>query len=179
MAMETATLAGGCFWCVEAVLVRLRGVKTVRSGYMGGHTPSPTYRDVCNGDTGHAEVVQVTFDPAEIGYRDILEVFFGTHDPTTPDRQGNDVGTQYRSAIFFHTDAQRTVAEGLVAELAREHVFDAPIVTEIVPVEAFHPAEDYHNDYFARNPNQPYCQFVVAPKVAKLRAKFTSLLSAS
>lgn len=179
MATETATLAGGCFWCVEAVLVRLRGVKTLGSGYMGGHTPSPTYRDVCNGDTGHAEVVQVTFDPEVIGFRDMLEVFFGTHDPTTPDRQGNDVGTQYRSAIFFHTDAQRTVAEDLVAELSREHVFDAPIVTEIVPVETFHPAEDYHHDYFARNPNQPYCQFVVAPKVAKLRAKFTSLLSAS
>ena len=179
MATETATLAGGCFWCVEAVLVRLRGVKTLRSGYMGGHTPAPTYRDVCNGDTGHAEVVQVAFDPEVIGYRDILEVFFGTHDPTTPDRQGNDVGTQYRSAIFFHTDAQRAEAEDLEAELTREHVFDAPIVTEIVPAETFHPAEDYHHDYFARNPNQPYCQFVVAPKVAKLRAKFTSLLSAS
>jgi peptide-methionine (S)-S-oxide reductase len=179
MATETATLAGGCFWCVEAVVVRLRGVKAVRSGYMGGHTPSPTYRDVCNGDTGHAEVVQVTFDPEVIGYRDLLEVFFGTHDPTTPDRQGNDVGTQYRSAIFFHTDAQRAEAEDLVGELSREHVFDAPIVTEIVPAETFHPAEDYHHDYFARNPNQPYCQYVVAPKVAKLRAKFTSLLSAS
>jgi peptide-methionine (S)-S-oxide reductase len=179
MAMETATLAGGCFWCVEAVLVRLRGVKAVKSGYMGGHTPAPTYRDVCNGDTGHAEVVRVEFDPAVIGFRDILEVFFGTHDPTTPDRQGNDVGTQYRSAIFFHTDAQRAEAEDLVAELSREHVFDAPIVTEIMPAETFHPAEDYHHDYFARNPNQPYCQYVVAPKVAKLRAKFTSLLSAS
>jgi peptide-methionine (S)-S-oxide reductase len=179
MAMETATLAGGCFWCVEAVLVRLRGVKAVKSGYMGGHTPAPTYRDVCNGDTGHAEVVRVDFDPEAIGFRDILAVFFGTHDPTTPDRQGNDVGTQYRSAIFFHTEAQRTAAEELVAELAREHVFDAPIVTEIVPAETFHPAEDYHHDYFARNPNQPYCQYVVAPKVAKLRAKFTSLLSGS
>jgi peptide-methionine (S)-S-oxide reductase len=126
-----------------------------------------------------AEVVRVEFDPAVIGFRDILEVFFGTHDPTTPDRQGNDVGTQYRSAIFFHTDAQRAEAEDLVAALSREHVFDAPIVTEIVPVEAFHPAEDYHHDYFARNPNQPYCQYVVAPKVAKLRAKFTSLLSGS
>jgi peptide-methionine (S)-S-oxide reductase len=179
MAMETATLAGGCFWCVEAVLVRLRGVKAVKSGYMGGHTPAPTYRDVCNGDTGHAEVVRVEFDPEVIGFRDILEVFFGTHDPTTPDRQGNDVGTQYRSAIFFHTDAQRSEAENLVAELSREHVFDAPIVTEIVPAVTFHPAEDYHHDYFARNANQPYCQYVVAPKVAKLRAKFTSLLSAS
>jgi peptide-methionine (S)-S-oxide reductase len=179
MAMETATLAGGCFWCVEAVLVRLRGVKAVKSGYMGGHTPAPTYRDVCNGDTGHAEVVRVDFDPEAIGFRDILAVFFGTHDPTTPDRQGNDVGTQYRSAIFFHTEAQRTAAEELVAELAREHVFGAPIVTEIVPAETFHPAEDYHHDYFARNPNQPYCQYVVAPKVAKLRAKFTSLLSGS
>lgn len=179
MAMETATLAGGCFWCVEAVMVRLRGVKAVKSGYMGGHTPAPTYRDVCNGDTGHAEVVRVEFDPEVIGFRDVLEVFFGTHDPTTPDRQGNDVGTQYRSAIFFHTDAQRAEAEDLVAELSREHLFDAPIVTEIVPAETFHPAEDYHHDYFARNPNQPYCQYVVAPKVAKLRAKFTSLLSAS
>ena len=177
--LEIATLGGGCFWCVEAVFDELEGVASVESGYMGGHTPAPTYRDVCNGDTGHAEVVRVEFDPEVIGFRDILEVFFGTHDPTTPDRQGNDVGTQYRSAIFFHSEAQRAAAEGLVAELSRERVFDAPIVTEIGPAETFHPAEDYHHDYFARNPNQPYCQYVVAPKVAKLRAKFTALLSGS
>lgn len=177
--LETITLGGGCFWCTEAVYERVRGVVAVESGYSNGRVARPTYEQVCTGDTGCVEVVRVRFDPAQITLREVLEIFFVVHDPTTLNRQGNDVGTQYRSAIFFHTDAQRAEAEDLVGELSREHVFDAPIVTEIVPAETFHPAEDYHHDYFARNPNQPYCQYVVAPKVAKLRAKFTSLLSAS
>ena len=177
-AREIATLAGGCFWCLEAVFVRLRGVHSVASGYMGGHTPHPTYRDVCDGNTGHAEIVRIEFDPAVTNYRELLEVFFAIHDPTTPDRQGNDVGTQYRSAIYFHDDAQRAAAEETIAALEREHVFDAPIVTEVTAAETFHPAEDYHRDYFERNPNQPYCQYVVAPKVAKLRAKFAARLRA-
>ncbi len=178
-AREIATLVVGCFWCLEAVFVRLRGVHAVTSGYMGGHAPHPTYRDVCDGNTGHAEVVRIEFDPAVTSYRELLEVFFAIHDPTTPDRQGNDVGTQYRSAIYFHDDAQRKTAEGLIGELEREHVFDAPIVTEVTAASTFHPAEDYHRDYFERNPDQPYCQYVVAPKVAKLRAKFAARLRAS
>ncbi|MBI3530507.1 MAG: peptide-methionine (S)-S-oxide reductase MsrA [Betaproteobacteria bacterium] len=171
-AREVATLAGGCFWCLEAVYDRLEGVESVESGYMGGHTPKPTYRDVCDGDTGHAEVVQVTFDPKVLSFRDLLEIFFVIHDPTTLNRQGNDVGTQYRSSIFYHSPEQKAEAEKIIAELTADKAFSSQIVTEVVPVEQFHNAEKYHQEYFENNPNQPYCQFVVAPKVAKFRAKF-------
>lgn len=173
-----ATLAGGCFWCIESVFNRLRGVESAVSGYMGGHTLNPTYTDICNGDTGHAEVVQVTFDPAEIAYRELLEIFFTLHDPTQLNRQGNDVGTQYRSAIFCHTPEQKTEAEAVIAELAAAKQFDAPIVTEVTEATIFYPAEDYHQGYFEQNPNQPYCQFVVAPKVMKARAKYAARLKA-
>ena len=166
------TLAGGCFWCIESVFNRLRGVESAVSGYMGGHTANPTYKDICNGDTGHAEVVQVTFDPTEISYREVLEIFFTLHDPTQLNRQGNDVGTQYRSAVFWHTPEQRAEAEVVIAELTAAKQFDAPIVTEVTEAETFYPAENYHQGYFDQNPNQPYCQFVVAPKVAKARTKY-------
>jgi peptide-methionine (S)-S-oxide reductase len=174
--METATLAGGCFWCLEAVFRELRGVESVRSGYAGGRRPNPTYEQVCSGATGHAEVVQVTFDPAEISYRDLLDVFFTIHDPTTLDRQGNDVGTQYRSAIFTHSAAQETAAREKIASLTKDGTWDDPIVTTIEPLTTFYPAEDYHAAYFERNSKQPYCQFVVAPKVAKARQKFAERL---
>ena len=176
---QVATLAGGCFWCLEAVYDRLEGVVSVESGYMGGHTPRPTYAAVCDGDTGHAEVVQVTFDPAVVSYRDLLEVFFVIHDPTTPNRQGNDVGTQYRSAIFYHSPEQQAEAAKVIAELTKDKVFSAPIVTEVVPAAEFHVAEKYHQEYFENNPNQPYCQIVVAPKVAKFRAKFAQRMKKS
>jgi peptide-methionine (S)-S-oxide reductase len=176
MSHETATLAGGCFWCLETVFNRLRGVESAISGYMGGHTASPTYEAVCNGDTGHAEVVQVTFDPATISYRELLDVFFTLHDPTQLNRQGNDVGTQYRSAIFWHTLEQKAEAEAAIAELAALGRFGAPIVTEVTGATTFYPAEDYHQRYFEQNPHQPYCQFVVAPKVAKAQAKFSERL---
>ena len=169
---ETTTLAGGCFWCLEAVYSEMEGILSVESGYMGGHQPNPTYRDVCSGRTGHAEVVQVTFDPAVTSFRDVLEVFFAIHDPTTRDRQGNDFGTQYRSAIFYHTEAQRATAEQVVRELTAAEAFRDPIVTEIQPASAFYRAEDYHQEYFANNPQQPYCAYVVAPKVQKFRRKF-------
>jgi peptide-methionine (S)-S-oxide reductase len=174
--LETATLAAGCFWCVEAVFDDLKGVKDVISGYSGGHTDNPTYREVCNGDTGHAEVAQIKFDPKEVSFRDILHVFFAVHDPTTPDRQGNDIGSQYRSAIFYHTDEQKRIAEETIKEVESEAVYDDPIVTEVKPLEKFYPAEDYHQEYFANNPNQPYCTAVVAPKVAKFRKKFVDRL---
>jgi peptide-methionine (S)-S-oxide reductase len=173
---ETATFGGGCFWCVEAVMLPLRGVRRVTSGYAGGRVKHPTYREVCSGRTGHAEVVQVEYDPAEVSYRDLLHVFFATHDPTTLNRQGADVGTQYRSVVFYHDDAQRAEAEAVIAELEAEQVFDRPIATEVKPLEAFYPAEDYHQDYFARNPAQPYCQAVIAPKVAKLRRHYLDRL---
>ena len=173
---EVATLAGGCFWCLEAVYDRLQGVVSVESGYMGGHRPNPNYEAVCGGDTGHAEVVQVTFDPKALSFRELLEVFFVIHDPTTLNRQGNDVGTQYRSAIFFHSPEQKAQAEAIVRELTDDQAFDAPIVTEIAPVSQFYVAERYHQEYFENNPNQPYCQFVVAPKVAKFRQKFARKL---
>jgi len=176
MTTELATLAGGCFWCLEAVFEQLRGVTKVQSGYAGGHVPNPSYEAVCTGMTGHAEVVQVAFDPAVISYRDLLGVFFTLHDPTTLNAQGGDVGTQYRSAIFYHDDEQRRVAEEVVRELEAEHVFDDPIVTEIVPLTAFYPAEEYHREYYRRNPNQPYCRAVIAPKVAKLRSKYLEKL---
>ena len=176
MTTQVATLAGGCFWCLEAVFEQLRGVGEITSGYSGGHTPNPTYQAVCTGATGHAEVVQVEFDSDEISYRDLLGVFFTLHDPTTLDRQGGDVGTQYRSAIFYHDEEQRRTAEDLVKELEAEHVFDDPIVTKIEPLVAFYPAEEYHREYYRRNPNQPYCRAVIAPKVAKLRTKFLQRL---
>jgi peptide-methionine (S)-S-oxide reductase len=169
---EVATLAGGCFWCLEAVYQEVAGVERVVSGYAGGHVPNPTYQQVCSGTTGHAEVVQVAFDPETVSYRRLLQIFFGIHDPTTPNRQGGDVGTQYRSAIFTHSAEQQATAEALVRELTEEQLFDAPIVTEVRPLDTFYPAEDYHQDYFRQNPNQPYCRAVVGPKLAKFRAKF-------
>jgi peptide-methionine (S)-S-oxide reductase len=176
MSHATATLAGGCFWCIESVFNRLRGVESAVSGYMGGHTLNPTYEAICNGDTGHAEVVQVTFDPDVISYRELLDVFFTLHDPTQLNRQGNDVGTQYRSAIFWHTPEQKAEAEAVIAELNASKQFGAPIVTEVAEATTFYPAEDYHQGYFEQNPNQPYCQFVVAPKVEKAKAKFAARL---
>ena len=169
---EVATLAGGCFWCLEAVYVELRGVEKVVSGYAGGHVKKPTYREVCNGTTGHAEVVQVSFDPAVVSLRDILRIFFTIHDPTTLNRQGNDVGTQYRSAIFYHDATQKQVAVEVIDELTKQRVWPNPIVTEVAPLETFYPAEAYHQDYFANNPMQPYCQVIVAPKVAKFRKQY-------
>jgi peptide-methionine (S)-S-oxide reductase len=175
---SVATLGGGCFWCLEAVYQQLEGVERVESGYSGGHIDNPTYEQVCGKKTGHAEVVQVTFDPARVSYRDVLEVFFSIHDPTTKDRQGNDVGPQYRSAIFYHDDEQRKVAEAIVAELTAEHAFDAPIVTEIKPFDRFYSAEDYHQNYYRQNSSQPYCAFVISPKIAKFRRKFAERLRA-
>lgn len=175
---ETATLAGGCFWCLEAVYQELDGVTKVVSGYTGGHVKNPTYEEVCGKNTGHAEVVQVTFDPSRLTYRELLEVFFSIHDPTTPNRQGNDVGPQYRSAIFHHSDEQKAVAEALIAELIRELAFGDPIVTEIVPLGEFYPAEGYHQNYYRQNTSQPYCSFVISPKIAKFRKKFASRLKA-
>jgi len=176
MTHAIASLAGGCFWCIESVFNRLRGVESAVSGYMGGHTANPTYKDICHGDTGHAEVVQVTFDPDMIAYRDLLEVFFTLHDPTQLNRQGNDVGTQYRSAIFWHSPEQQAEAEAVITELTAAQQFAAPIVTAVVEAETFYPAENYHQGYFEQNPSQPYCQFVVAPKVAKAREKFRDIL---
>jgi peptide-methionine (S)-S-oxide reductase len=176
MSHEIATLAGGCFWCLEAVYDELTGVEDVVSGYAGGVDPNPTYEAVCRGTTGHAEVVQVTFDPEVVSYRDILHVFFTIHDPTTLNRQGADVGTQYRSVIFYHSTEQRRTAEEVIAEIEEEGVWNAPVVTEVVPIETFHPAEEYHQEYFARNPNQGYCQAVIAPKVSKFRQKYLSRL---
>ena len=168
---ELATLGGGCFWCLEAVFLELRGVSAVVSGYAGGSGPSPTYEQVCSGRTGHAEVVQVSFDPAVLSYRDVLQVFFGIHDPTTLNRQGADAGTQYRSVIFTHGAEQETVARAVIEEIDQAGIWDAPLVTEMVPLTAFYPAEDYHQDYFRRNPGQGYCRAVIAPKVAKFRTQ--------
>jgi peptide-methionine (S)-S-oxide reductase len=169
---EVATLAGGCFWCLEAVYDDLKGVESVVSGYMGGGAARPTYEDVCTGRTGHAEVVQITFDPAQVSFRELLEVFFVIHDPTTPDRQGNDVGTQYRSAVFYHSEAQKAATAEVIAGLNAAKIYDDPIVTQVTPAATFYAAEDYHQEYFRRNPNQPYCAFVVKPKVAKFRKHF-------
>ncbi|GAP21491.1 peptide-methionine (S)-S-oxide reductase MsrA [Leptolinea tardivitalis] len=173
---QTATLAGGCFWCLEAVFDNLQGVTDVVSGYTGGSTVNPTYQQVCTGTTGHAEAVQITFEPAVISFRDLLEIFFSIHDPTTLNRQGADIGTQYRSAIFYHTDEQKKTAEDVIRELTEEKIWDNPIVTEINKYVTFYPAEDYHQEYFAHNPGQGYCQMVVAPKVAKFRKKFADRL---
>ncbi|HLJ68409.1 MAG TPA: peptide-methionine (S)-S-oxide reductase MsrA [Chloroflexota bacterium] len=174
--LEVATLAGGCFWCLEAIYDGLRGVVSAESGYAGGHVPRPSYHQVCTGKTGHAEVVQVTFDPSELSYRDLLDVFFSIHDPTTLNRQGPDVGTQYRSAIFYHSPEQKATAEQVIKELQASGTWRDPIVTEVVPLDTFYPAEDYHQEYFANNENQPYCRVVVAPKVAKFRKQYQSRL---
>ena len=174
--LQTATLAGGCFWCLEAVYDEIKGVQGVESGYAGGQMDNPTYRAVCNGDTGHAEVVQVHFDLNIVSYRDLLNVFFAIHDPTTLNRQGADVGTQYRSAIFYHDDEQKKTAEELIKDLNAQKIWDRPIVTEVAPLDKFYMAEDYHQEYFARNPYQPYCQVVVAPKVSKFRKHFLEML---
>jgi peptide-methionine (S)-S-oxide reductase len=176
MNMEVATLGGGCFWCLEAALRLLAGVNRVTSGYAGGAIERPSYRQICTGTTDHAEVVQVEFDPAVLDYRTLLTAFFAIHDPTTPDRQGHDVGTQYRSVIFTHSPEQEQTARALIAELGAEHIWPDPIVTAVLPAPTFWPAEDYHQDYFTQNPAQPYCRAVVAPKVAKLREKFAARL---
>jgi peptide-methionine (S)-S-oxide reductase len=176
---EVAVLGGGCFWCLEAVYQQMEGVLSVVSGYMGGRRPGPTYQQVCSGATGHVEVVQVTFDPSLSSYREILEVFFAIHDPTTRDRQGNDTGSQYRSVIFYTSEEQRIEAERVIRELDAEHIWTDPIVTEVRPAAPFYRAEDYHQDYFRSNPNQPYCAFVVAPKAKKFREKFAHKLKPS
>jgi len=176
---ETATLAGGCFWCLEAVFEQLEGVERVVSGYSGGRVDDPSYGHVCTGDTGHAEVVQITFDPGVIPFRDLLEIFFALHDPTTLNRQGHDAGTQYRSAIFFHSGEQKAAAEQVIAELAATKVFDDPIVTEVTPLTAFFAAEDDHQGYYRANADQPYCRATITPKVAKLRAKYAARLKGS
>ena len=173
---EAATLGGGCFWCLEAVYEQVKGVERVVSGYAGGHVPRPTYEQVCGETTGHAEVVQVTFDPEVVGYRELLEVFFTIHDPTTKDRQGNDVGTQYRSVVFWHDEKQREVAQQVMREVAEQDLWGAPLVTELEPLREFWPAEAYHQGYFRRNPTQGYCVAVVRPKVAKFRQRHAALL---
>lgn len=177
-AAATATFGGGCFWCVEAVFDNVIGVSRIEPGYAGGERPNPTYEQVCTGTTGHAEVVQITFDPAQISYREILEIFFATHDPTTLNRQGNDIGTQYRSVIFYHDDEQKRTATEVMDELAAENVWDAPIVTQLLPLPTFYPAESYHYEYFKNNPNQGYCAAVIAPKVASFRQRFAHKLKA-
>jgi len=176
---EVATLAGGCFWCLEAVYEQLRGVEKVASGYAGGHVQNPTYRQVSSGKTGHAEVVQLTYDPTVVSFRELLEVFFTIHDPTTLNRQGADVGTQYRSAIFYHDAGQKETAEQVLREMEAARIWDKPIVTEVSPLEAFYKAEDYHQEYYRHNTYQPYCQVVIAPKVQKFRQKFLANLKPS
>ncbi len=173
---ELATLAGGCFWCLEAVYEQLRGVESLESGYMGGHVSNPSYEQVCMGNTGHTEVVQIRFDPKVVSYRELLEVFFAIHDPTTLNRQGNDVGTQYRSAVFYHSPEQKGVAEAVIAELTAGRVYESQIVTEVVPAGPFYVAERHHQEYFTRNPKQPYCVYVVEPKVVKFRQRFVEKL---
>ena len=173
-----ATLGGGCFWCLEAVYQQLEGVEQLVSGYAGGHVENPTYEQVCGKKTGHAEVVQLTYDASRVSFRDLLEVFFTIHDPTTKDRQGNDVGPQYRSVIFYHDEEQRRAAEEIIAELTAEHAFEAPIVTEVKPLTRFYAAENYHQNYFAQNSSQPYCAYVISPKLAKFRRKFAERLRA-
>lgn len=174
--LQTATLGGGCFWCLEAIYDDLIGVDRVESGYAGGHTPNPSYKQVCSGTTGHAEVVQLDFNPEVISYRDILNIFFTIHDPTTLNRQGADVGTQYRSVIFYHDEGQREIAEKVIGEIEASGLWPDPIVTELSPLDEFYIAEDYHQEYFANNPNQPYCQVVIAPKVTKFRKAYVEKL---
>lgn len=178
MRLETATLAGGCFWCLEAVYLQLRGVERVDSGYAGGSTENPSYEEVCTGQTGHAEVVQISYDADVISFRDLLDVFFTIHDPTTLNRQGGDVGTQYRSAIFYHSPEQKQIAEEVIRELEAENTWDAAIVTEVVPLTRFYPAEEYHREYYERNPQAGYCRVVIAPKVSKFRKEFLDRLKA-
>ena len=173
---EISTLAGGCFWCLEAVFDEVKGVESVESGYMGGTTGNPSYEQVCTGKTGHAEVVQIAFDPVVVSFKEILEVFFVIHDPTTLNRQGSDAGTEYRSAIFYHSPEQKSQAEQVIKNLNGAHIWNSPMVTEVVPAQTFYRAEGYHQDYFLRNPAQPYCMFIVAPKVAKLRKQFLGKL---
>lgn len=173
---QIATLAGGCFWCLEAIYDRVKGVTSVESGYSGGHVPNPSYQAVCLGTTGHAEVVQITFDPDIITYKDILNIFFTIHDPTTLNRQGADVGTQYRSAIFYHGEEQRKVAEEVIKEISEANIWNDPLVTEVAPFEVFYVAEDYHQEYYARNPNQAYCRAVIEPKVVKFRQRYAEML---
>ena len=176
--MDIATLAGGCFWCLEAVYDQVKGVQSVESGYIGGQVDAPTYEQVCSGHTGHAEAVRITFDPRLVTYRDLLNVFFVIHDPTTRNRQGNDIGTQYRSGIFYHSPEQQQIAQEVIAAVTRERVYPNPIVTEVVPATRWYEAEDYHQEYFARNPFEGYCAYVVGPKVAKFRQRYASLLKA-
>jgi peptide-methionine (S)-S-oxide reductase len=176
---DVAIFGSGCFWCSEAVFSELKGVLKVEPGYAGGHVPNPTYEDVCTDTTGHAEVARVTFDPSEISYRELLEVLFSTHDPTTLNRQGADEGAQYRSVILYANEGQKKEAEDIIGELTREKVFRSPIVTEVVPLKAFYPAEDYHREYYRRNPAQPYCRAVIAPKLAKFRAHWKAKLKAA
>jgi len=176
MGTQVATLAGGCFWCLEAVFDEVKGVQSVESGYAGGHVENPSYRQVCTGMTGHAEAVRIIFDPDIVSYRDLLNVFFGIHDPTTLNRQGADVGTQYRSAIFYHDEEQKKIAEEVIKDLEEQKIFDRPIVTTLEEMDRFYMAEDYHQEYFANNPYQPYCMAVVAPKVSKFRKHFMDML---
>jgi peptide-methionine (S)-S-oxide reductase len=176
---ELATLGGGCFWCLEAVFDQVKGVESVESGYMGGSRPNPTYEAVCSGNTGHAEVIQITFNPGIITYRELLEIFFGIHDPTTLNRQGNDAGTQYRSAIFTHSSAQDTIAHEVIRTLTEAKLFDDPIVTQVEPASPFYMAEAYHQEYFVQNPSQPYCAYLINPKVAKFRQRFSDKLKPS
>lgn len=173
---QIAVFAGGCFWCTEPVFSQLNGVKKVVSGYIGGQTTSPTYKQICNGDTGHAEGIQITYDASIVSFETLLEIFFVSHDPTTPNRQGNDVGTQYRSAVFCQNEAQRTATVNMITALDQQNIWPNPIVTEVNPAEVFYPAEDYHQYYFDKNPNQPYCMAVAAPKAAKIRAKYAQLI---
>lgn len=177
-AQETVTLAGGCFWCTEAIFSQLRGVQSVEPGYSGGTVPNPSYEDVCTGRTGHAEAIQVVFDPSVLSLRDLLLVFFSTHDPTTLNRQGHDVGTQYRSAVFYRTPQQRAAAEEVIRQITADRLWRGKVVTELTPFQAFYPAEEYHRNYFARNPAQGYCQMVIEPKVAKFRKQFVAQLAA-
>jgi peptide-methionine (S)-S-oxide reductase len=173
---ELATLGGGCFWCLEAVFDQVKGVDRVESGYMGGGRPNPTYEAVCTGTTGYAEIIQIRFDPNVISFRELLEIFFGIHDPTTLNRQGNDAGTQYRSAIFYHSPEQETTAKEMIEKLMNDKLFDTPIVTEVVPISTFYIAESYHQEYFVQNPSQPYCTYLIGPKVAKFRQQFVDKL---
>ncbi len=175
---ELATLGGGCFWCLEAVFDQVKGVESVESGYMGGGRPNPTYEAVCSGTTGYAEIIQIRFDPNVIEFRELLEIFFGIHDPTTLNRQGNDSGTQYRSAIFYHTPQQETIAKEVIEQLTNNKLFDTPIVTEVVTASTFYIAEPYHQEYFVQNPSQPYCSYLIGPKVAKFRQQFANKLKA-
>jgi peptide-methionine (S)-S-oxide reductase len=173
---QIATFGGGCFWCTEAIFKQVKGVEKVIPGYSGGHVPNPTYEQVCSGTTNHAEVVQITFDPQIISYQTLVEIFMATHDPTSLNRQGNDIGTQYRSVIFYHNEEQKKIAQKVIQTLEAKKLYEKPIVTALEPFRAFYPAEEYHHNYFERNPNQPYCQFVIAPKVAKFREKFRAYL---